>query len=474
MKHFGEMFCLGVFAFGLMSASTIATDDPNPRACCTKNGKCTNKNLADCAGVRGYSGPTGSSCDNYICGCQKVYDGCSSACCFDDGNCYDSTPMHCLDVGGNPQAEGTSCTDMVCDCTLPAEQCANVACCLPDGTCAELPKDQCNLRGGQQGGIGTTCDNFLCGCPELPGGCEVACCFEDGYCWDKPPWLCFEMGGTPDYDNTCTDACFTCPCSVAPDQCDVRGCHLPTGVCVNTAKDQCIFFLDGNPEPFGVLCEDADEFPCDSLQCRMTGGGVDCFDGVFVDGDCTGASGKMKKIDGINVYTFGGQAGAPTASQPQPWGEWTHVQHDGPDGQWTFHVGTASAPVDTEIDVITCSDPGWCVQARPAPAKQLDFEGVGSFKNIIDNPYGPVAAKGTTRHWVHVHIEDLGEPGRSGKQGSAQGCPLDGSFGAIADCGCPDFYDITIHETADSGSPVLYHVHGYIGGGNFQIHPAIK
>jgi len=101
----------------------------------------------------------------------------------------------------------------------------------------------------------------------------------------------------------------------------------------------------------------------EEVGCRMTGGGNDEF--FFEDGT-------------FNEYTFGGQAGAPLASQPQPWGNWTHTQKKGPGGSFTFHAGTPSAPDGTEIDWITCMDPGWCVQARPAPAKQLDFAGVGT------------------------------------------------------------------------------------------------
>ena len=37
-----------------------------------------------------------------------------------------------------------------------------------------------------------------------------------------------------------------------------------------------------------------------------------------------------------DVYTFGGQAGANTALQPQPAGEWEHNNHDGPDGDFAL------------------------------------------------------------------------------------------------------------------------------------------
>ena len=44
----------------------------------------------------------------------------------------------------------------------------------------------------------------------------------------------------------------------------------------------------------------------------------------------------------------------------------------------------------------------------------------------------------------------------------------------MADCDCPDFYMITIHETIDPGSAVVYEVYGYFDGGNAQIHAAIR
>jgi hypothetical protein len=201
------------------------------------------------------------------------------------------------------------------------------------------------------------------------------------------------------------------------------------------------------------------EIPVESIGCRMTGGGNDIF--YLPEG-------------GLNVYTFGGQAGAPLASQPQPWGNWTHTQKNGPAGSFTFHGGTPSAPEGTEIDWIECMDPGWCVQARQAPAKQLDFGGVGTFKNMKNSPDGIAdhVTVGESLHWFEVNIDDLGEPG---SHSEPEGCdPL--GFGRnggteLADCDCPDFYRIRIYEGIDDTTPIMYEVYGYINGGNFQIHP---
>jgi hypothetical protein len=214
------------------------------------------------------------------------------------------------------------------------------------------------------------------------------------------------------------------------------------------------------------LTVDAGMFMPTAIGCRVTGGCKDSFAG---------------DAKGIDVYTCGGQAGAPTESQPQPRGEWTHTQGHGPSGSFTFHAGTSSAPAGTEIDWIECMDEGWCRQARPAPAKQIDFAGVGTFKNMKPNVPHEISdhvVVGESLHWFEVNIDDLGEPGSgSNVPDPAPQCdPL--GFGRnggeeLADCDCQDFYRIRIHEGPDESSPVMYEVYGYIDKGNFQIHPPI-
>jgi hypothetical protein len=235
---------------------------------------------------------------------------------------------------------------------------------------------------------------------------------------------------------------------------------------------------DGNGDSMGHLFAAlrVSRTPDGALGCRVTGGGVNetgTWDGTY-------AKGKAGAGGAVNRYEFGGQAGAPTGSDPQPWGEWTHHQQRGPAGRFVFHAGTASAPEETEIDLIECSDEGWCEQARPAPAKQIDFEGVGTFRSIQDPPASlEDVVPGETFHWFEVHIEDLGEPGQGGQQHPAgPECPPDGSAGQVADCECPDFYGITIYKGVASGEEpnrvdVIYEVHGYIQGGNLQIHPSL-
>jgi hypothetical protein len=196
------------------------------------------------------------------------------------------------------------------------------------------------------------------------------------------------------------------------------------------------------------LCEKKGE----EVGCRFTGGGNSEYNG--------------------DEYTFGGQAGANTALQPQPAGEWEHNQHDGPNGSFSFHGGTHSAPDGTEIDRIVCMDDGFCKPARHAPAHQLDFWGVGLFHAAKDLPasMAQYVIVGESLHAFEVNVDDAGEPG---KETNAD-CPANG-FGLHGDeefvnCDCGDYYRITIHATNDESSPVIYMVQGYFTG-NFQIHP---
>ena len=153
------------------------------------------------------------------------------------------------------------------------------------------------------------------------------------------------------------------------------------------------------------------------------------------------------------------------------------------------------------------------MHARPAPAKQLDFEGVGTFKTVgkgnkapvwglddqnqqvvlpftvnVDVGHGNSGFNGTY-HWFDANIDDLGEP-RVENTTPIEACPTLG-FGVNgdpadplnvvpADCGCPDFYRIKIYNGvyADGSGNItpnkadlIYEAYGYLDGGNLQIHP---
>ena len=253
--------------------------------------------------------------------------------------------------------------------------------------------------------------------------------------------------------------------------------------------------LGPNSHISGIFINDTLACADDPIGCRFTGGLKDKFD--------TG--------NGKNSYRAGGQVGANTGQQPQPKGEWTHRQRKGPAGKFTFHGGTASAPRGSEIDVIRCSDPGGCKPSGdpPSPVKQLDFDGIGNFKNIgkkggsipdfmstanVSVGHGNKNFDGTL-HWFEVNIDDLGEPGNTNPKKNpgdgTEACPANG-FGEkgddeLGDCSCSDFYRITIYDGVDAAtvprnedgsidkadmntSDVIYEVWGYIDGGNLQLH----
>jgi hypothetical protein len=227
-------------------------------------------------------------------------------------------------------------------------------------------------------------------------------------------------------------------------------------------------------------------------------------------------NGVGKLPEGVDRYQFGGQIGARSVYDPVS-GEMTHHQQTGPSGRFTFHGGTASAPAGTRIVEIRCSDDGTCTPSGnpPSPLKQLDADGIGTFKNIgngsnapmflLDEPELNATAEGHgnqtfdgTFHYFQVNFDDLGEgpsPAGGGNSGAPDPatCPSTG-FGengavALADCDCPDFYRMKIYNGVDAADvtldedgnielsslktapeDVIYEVHGYLDGGNLQIH----
>lgn len=230
--------------------------------------------------------------------------------------------------------------------------------------------------------------------------------------------------------------------------------------------------------------------------CRMTGGNVTVSPALGDDGLETWSY-EFKSLDLGEYITTGGQIGAPSGGIPR--GHWTHTQHGGAAGSFTFHSGTSSAPDGTEISSIECADPGWCVQARCAPFKQIFWTGIGNFASQHYNgafdegvvvPGGP--NKGGTLHYYRAMVGDFGENNRPTREIPGQ-CswvppgPYDASEavalynygpdpkfgdknGQICDT-CPDYYQIEIHATVDPSSAVIYEFYGFVEGGNYQIHP---
>ena len=244
--------------------------------------------------------------------------------------------------------------------------------------------------------------------------------------------------------------------------------------------------------------------------CRMTGGQNRVIPAVGADGLDTWSY-EYEQLDGDGFVTTGGQIGAPSGGDPR--GHWTHQQHDDPVvGSFTFHSGTSSAPEGTEISTIECADPGWCVQARCAPFKQIFWDGIGNFHwkdfaaelSCVD----VTNKKEPTLHYYRAMVGDFGEndrptredalddetpgtcdwfarlkdagwPGPPGPYDASDAVFLDSvpDIGGFADKGgqicdkCPDYYQIEIHCTTDPNSEIIYTFEGFIDGGNYQLHP---
>jgi hypothetical protein len=347
-------------------------------------------------------------------------------------------------------------------------------------------------------------------CKEIPVDAQAPACTDPD---DDPDCLCEEVWGT----NTAVITAAIC--------------DLPTPV--NPCADP------DNPRE-GSVCKDDAEVDCEVVEvgaCRMTGGHVNQPKEV-----------NLAYSDSTTKVTTGGQIGAPNetgcCTEPPtnrgrnsecPWGDWEHNHHYGPDdlhlddsatgisdGMFAFHSGTAAAPDAAFIQNVKCDDEGWCVQARPAPFKQIYWEGTGVFHNIKvkgrEQPLPnflacgenqPVVWSKNSKEDPHVyyytaHVGDFGEPAGQ-RQKAYEDCSLkdaplgvwsitcDGVEGGdligrdtnesktenhplclAQDCSeCPDWYDISIHCGPDSSSPVAYTFKHFILGGNFQLHPPV-
>jgi cysteine-rich repeat protein len=400
-----------------------------------------------------------NDCTPSDCGDGVVDDGeeCDAGIENSDAPCApcrsDCTQPECgdgvADVGCGPETcDGDDLAETAC------ESCRETCTCCGDGVVQESAGEECD--------DGNNSDNDDCrsDCTEPACGDGTVDPGED--CDD----------GNEDDDDGCRNNCMEPACgdgALDPNEsCD--GMALGDNACESCRAD-CSCCGDGVTDvSAGEECDDGngvDDDDCsnsctapDVLECRVTGG----------------ANGGDSRGRRANAYHGAGQAGAPGPD----FGEWTHHQKSGPDGKFIFHAGTASSPDETFIEVVTCSDPGFCFPARPAPAKQIDFQGVGQFKNM-SNPSPALSSVSVqeTLHWFEVHIEDLGEPGGPQGGNDAELCPPEGSAGALAHCGCPDFYRIDIYAGFEPGEApdktnVIYSVFGYIDSGNYQIHPALR
>jgi len=497
--------------------------------------------------------------DNLFCGnvaCSEASDSCvttdvSTTQCPDNLFCGNVACSEASDSCVTTDVSTTQCPDNLF--------CGNVACSEASDSCVttDVSTTQCP-------------DNLFCGnvaCSEASDSCvttdvSTTQCPDNLFCGNVACSEASDSCVTTDISMTqCPDNlfCSTVVCSEASDSCvttdisDQQCPDDPGNVCeentCDEAVNQCV--LVPVPDPPAECLEPA--------ACRMTGGhNFDVVDATFNE------NGK--------VYTTGGQIGAPNESgccdfPPKgkcvegtctgglngglacssndqcpndpgrnshcPWGDWEHNHHSGPDdsnsvtgGKFAFHSGTAAAPNEAFIKSVLCADPGWCVQARPAPFKQIYWEGTGVFHNA-KGPKGtdvalpifgecganqptPYSNKADgTLHYYKAHVSDFGEPaGRFQKP--IAGCQKDESCTdrepnqsvEISDCAlgdvclvdaiddpvktalhplcmaqtcseCPDEYEIEIHCTADPASPVAYRVSHEIREGNFQLHPPV-
>lgn len=263
------------------------------------------------------------------------------------------------------------------------------------------------------------------------------------------------------------------------------------------------------------------EFATDVVpgSCRVTYGGNDR-NGNVDPRKFAEACYKDNTVNGNkeNCYTFGGQAGAPSATSAKggPFGEHTHHQKYGPAGQFIFRAGTNSAPKNTRVEAIVCKDEGACRQAAAnGNFKQIDFDGTGSFRVLDATAKAYLIARGAPadintdnvsdrKYYFRVDMDDLGEPGNqwaSGKKNIVadrlQRCqsffsadqnnplatddPLFMSFfggytQAQACSSCPDVYQLRIYsgDSRENPGQLMYEVRGFLTGGNIQIHRLIR
>jgi hypothetical protein len=281
---------------------------------------------------------------------------------------------------------------------------------------------------------------------------------------DCNQWLTFQVDGA---DNCVGDLTFSAEATSEPDgqvlvlshgagffSVLLAGSNSP-GAAISatttlTATDAC-----GNQGQcaFTVSCEEP------ALSCAVSGGGE-------TDNTPLG-----------NQYHFQGEVESEGLFQQYPGGRWVHDQRVGPQGTFTFESGTVAAPPGAEILFVGCSDPGTCDPRGRGPAKQVMFEGVGSF-TAIPVASGPIVGiiPGVSLHWFEVHAEDLAVPNANDEQPKmTMSCPPGGYEGMEASCGCPDYYSITIYEAIDpTGEPnmidVIYHVEDYVDLGDLDIH----
>jgi len=288
----------------------------------------------------------------------------------------------------------------------------------------------------------------------------VSCPEDAGFCIENTVSCTATLTGvdldnivTPDLANSqLSDEC--CVECVTPGQCRMTGGHenQPAGD-INAA------YIDSNTK---VTTGGQIGAPNETGCCEDPPQKAQCLEGVCMGG-LNSPNNNLNLDPEFRCYSNSDCPASTGSSSICPWGNWQHNHHKGPDdsykfdivgpkdhgianGMFSFHSGTASSPKQAFIQNVKCDDEGWCVQARPAPFKQIFWEGTGVFHNmkikgvaqalpvfesckIAGLPQPVVWSKDQKKnpqvYYYTAHVADFGEPaGQRQKPVNDDGCSL--------------------------------------------------
>jgi len=442
---------------GTISAGACTGDAGQPA-----NVACTSSNTSVSGAITNTGGTVAATAN----GCTDTQNVPSASCTIPECPCQVKiTKTVALDdgSGGGVACDGTADGPFGETVTTAAGNCVIFEICVEnsctDASCQTLDTTGVLVTDTHLGITGTPATNILNFGTLAPG--------------DK---VCKDIPGTATAP-ACTGGTSgtACVCSAVEG---LNTATISSAVCETTSADAC--------DQTGSVCSDTASVACTvPTACRMTGGHNNSLGSVDAEFD-----GILNKNGRPTAYTTGGQIGAPSAvgccdfpakkapcvaglcsagpnignscesdqdcpntgrQSSCPWGDWEHSHHGGPDDLWVasnstgisdgsfnFHSGTAAAPDIAFIHNIICEDPGWCVQARPAPDKQIFWEGTGIFQSttngskaspipqFLNCPSQPVPWSNKTEgtiSYYRAHVGDFGEPaGTNQKQPPQNNC----------------------------------------------------
>ena len=142
---------------------------------------------ADCQQCRGSTwGVPGADCDCLLD--NPTFDNPPGPCCLPDGRCTERNLRECAEIGGQFQCQlrPPNGDPYLATCEALAVECQPIiSCCLPDQSCRTLGVDEC-LRSG---GFGEP------GCANTTSCSLPICCLNDGHCLPLPESACGLLGG---------------------------------------------------------------------------------------------------------------------------------------------------------------------------------------------------------------------------------------------------------------------------------------